>query len=128
MTSAEMRDGYVQLFNDVYAADAYFARMDDLLLNSCFKHNRFDSNAKSSLWHRLKVRTVVVCWSVVACVALVRRIPDSLLRQEYRRRIRSVLARGGFWSLFRYTWKCVTHYHYYTMAREMKQGTAYNSF
>lgn len=127
MTPAEMRDGYVRLFNELYTPEAYFGRMDDLLLRSSFTRNLFDNNLHSSLWRRVKIKTLSLVLSAVGFF-LVRRIPNSSLRQEYRRRIRVMFTRVGLRPLLKYMYKCLMHYHYYTMAHDMKQGRAYNSF
>jgi hypothetical protein len=39
-----------------------------------------------------------------------------------------MFTRDGLRSLLRYMYKCLMHYHYYTMAHDMKHGRAYNSF
>jgi radical SAM superfamily enzyme YgiQ (UPF0313 family) len=132
MSSQEMRDGYVRLFNELYAPDAYFHRMEDLLLRSRFPRNKFQRQRRfQSAWRRAQMRGLRWFLSPLLFGALMRRIPDPFLRREYRRRIgRFLLSRGGARWLLRYMFNCVVHYHAYTMGRVMASdsGSIRNSF
>lgn len=131
MTSQEMRDGYVQLLNELYAPEAFFGRMEDMLLRSGFPRNRFEIHRHQSRWHRVKTGALRLFLSALVFDTLMRRIPDRELRREYRRRIgRLMLSRGGPRWLLRYMFNCIMHYHAYTFGREMafEPGKVRNSF
>ena len=131
MSSRDMRDGYVRLFNELYTPEAYFGRMEDLLLQSDFSRNRFESRSRQSHWRRVKVKARRLFLTALALTVLMRRIPDPLLRNEYRRRTRRLmLTSGGPRWLLRYLFFCLMHYHAYTLGRQMasEQGKGHNTF
>ena len=120
MTAMEMRDGYIQLFNEIYTPDAYFRRMDDLLLHSKFTRRVYDNRKHQSLAQRAKNRAGRAVLSVLAFGVLTMRLPDRLMRREYRRRIgRLVTTPGGPRWLLRYMFKCFMHYHAYVLGHQM---------
>jgi radical SAM superfamily enzyme YgiQ (UPF0313 family) len=132
MTREELRRGYVEVMNELYEPEAYFARLDDLLLVRKLRFNRGMKRywRKHRLnWVKSQARNLVI--SLVLYHRLMRGVPERSLRKEYRKR---------FWNFFRarpdpnlailYLIKCAMHYHQHTMARQMASGATqvYNSF
>jgi radical SAM superfamily enzyme YgiQ (UPF0313 family) len=132
MTRAELRDGYVEVMNDVYEPEAYFGRLEELYL----KEKQDLARGVKKYWRRhpwtwLKHQTRNLISSVVLYWRLMRGIPEASLRKEYRRRIwRLLKVRRDPSVLILYIIKCAMHYHQYTMAKQMAEGTSpvYNSF
>ena len=131
MTPREMRDGYIDLFNQIYTPEAYFGRVEDLLFKSRFTRNRFDNRRFQTLVRRAQVRAGRAFLSLVAFSVLMLRIPDRFLRREYGRRIGRLFttADGPRW-LLRYMFKCFMHYHAYVLGRGMvsAEGKVHSHF
>jgi radical SAM superfamily enzyme YgiQ (UPF0313 family) len=128
----ELRDGYVKVLADLYNPRAYFRRLEDLYIKNrmafCEGVRRYWRRHR---WAWLKAQTVNVVSSAVLFWRLMRGIPDTALRREYRRRTwRLLKARPDPNLLLLYLIKCAMHYHQYTMARQMATGQSpvYNSF
>jgi radical SAM superfamily enzyme YgiQ (UPF0313 family) len=132
MTREELRDGYVQVLNDVYEPEAYFERLEELYL----KHKMPFSQGIVKYWRRhpwswLKMQTRNLVGSVLLYRWLMQGVPEASLRKEYRKRIwRLVKARPDPNLVILYIIKCAMHYHAHTMARQMALGGSrvYNSF
>ncbi len=124
MSREELRDGFVQLMQDLYEPNAYFQRFEDSYLEGRLRFGR----ARADYWRRhpwaqLKARAVelvrcaVLYWRVIRCN------PQPQLREHYRFRLRRLLkARRDPSLLFIFLLKCAAHYHHYTMAEQMAQG------
>ena len=121
MSREELRDGYVQLMQDVYQPEAYFARLEDLI---GIQGLRF---AQANHWRehfsaRTVAQTKYLARSAFLFYQLMRRVTDPVLRREYRRRIAGLLrTRREPIKVLAYLYKCATHYHYYTLARQMAE-------
>ena len=123
MTPEELSDGYVRVMRELYEPTAYFDRVDSLLLDPDFEPGA----AQRAYWSRHPwTRFTAQSWNAIRALAiyhrLLRRVRDTALRDEYRRRMRSVwrVRRDPFLS-FIYACKCALHHHYYEMARGMTQ-------
>jgi len=121
MSREELLGGYVQIMKDLYDPETYFKRVDELYIEKDF---RFGA-ARDKHWrqHRLKgwagkaknfVRFAYIYWR------LTRSIPDKLLRDEYRRRMKNYYRHNSDpTALFSYAIKCAVHYHHYRMSQDM---------
>src|SRR5262245_45088525 len=132
ITREELRDGYVREMSDLYAPEAYFARMEDLFLGGRLDFSR-DANRyrRRHPWSRLKAEARWLIEAAVLFLRLMRRVPAASLRREDRRRIGRLLGvRRNPAVLWIYVVKCAMHYHAFTMARQMDCGRTpiYNTF
>lgn len=121
MTRAELRDGCIRLYKALYEPDAYFERFDKFLLNPNFKLpvSRLRYFREKPL-ARIKARFILRLLFILTRRRLMRHVKDDRLKEEYNRRIRRIQKKRrdpGIW--FVYTVKCIFHYHYYTMSRQM---------
>jgi radical SAM superfamily enzyme YgiQ (UPF0313 family) len=125
MSRKELRDGFVQLMQDLYEPDAFFQRYEDLYLAGHLCSGRARSRYwRRHPWARLKARTVECVRCAVLYWRVVRRNPRPLLRDHYRYRLRRLLkARRDPSVLFVFLLKCAVHYHHYTLAEQMAQGS-----
>src|SRR5262249_50790256 len=121
MGRAELRDGYVQVMQDVYEPEAYFGRLEDLYINGRLAWGRGVARYwRRHPWSWLKMQTQNLVGSVVLFSRLMRWVPEAWLRKEYRQRVwRLLRARRDPNVLILYLIKCAMHYHQYTMARQM---------
>jgi radical SAM superfamily enzyme YgiQ (UPF0313 family) len=124
MTPEELRDGYVRLMAELYEPGAYFERFEDLYLKA-----RLDKDAgirkywRRHPWKWLKTELGKLGASLGLFLRLVRSIPEAELRAEYRRRLWRIVRRRPNPSIVRaFVFKCVVHYHQWTMARRMAAG------
>ncbi|HEX4147126.1 MAG TPA: radical SAM protein [Pirellulales bacterium] len=121
MTRAELRDGYVQVLNELYEPEAYFERFEDLYLRGGFDFGL----ARAKYWRRnwwqwLKAESLIIARSVGIYLELMRSVPDARLRRTYRRYLLRLLReRRDPEVVFVFLVKCAMHYHHYTMARQM---------
>jgi radical SAM superfamily enzyme YgiQ (UPF0313 family) len=132
LSRAELREGYIRVMNDLYEPQAYFARLEGLLLDERMPYNR--GLAK---YHRrrplawLKAKTKDLVAAVVLYRRLMRGIPEAHLRKEYRHRLwRLLKARPDPALVVFYLFKIALHYHQHTMAKQMASGhsVVYNTF
>jgi radical SAM superfamily enzyme YgiQ (UPF0313 family) len=132
MSRAELRDGYVQVMQALYAPKAYFRRLEALYL----KEKMPFAPGIAKYWRKypwawLKAQTKNVVVSAVLFARLMKNVPDRALRKEYRRRLwRLVKKRPDPNLLTLYLVKCGLHYHQHTMAQQMTSasGRVVNSF
>ena len=125
MSREQLRDGFVDVMQKAYTAEAFFERLDSQFFDQRFRfvlHHLPYWRAhrwawvKRSFWNYVK-------FAVVA-TRLLRHVEDEALRSRYRHQIgRIVKAR---WRephiLFVYTLKVITHYHYAEIARSLSQA------
>ena len=121
MSRAELRDGYVGLFRELYAPEAYFERLDSLFLSETFRFSEAQGRYwRSHPWAGLKAQLLNVLRFAFVYRRLTHVVPDEALRDEYRRRIARLLRRHRNPAvLLAYALKCVMHFHHYTMAEQM---------
>jgi len=116
-----LRQGYVELMQDLYAPAAYFDRVDSLYLGLKMTPGRVKARARSrrpKLW--LKTNARLLLEAVAILTMLIRGVPDPALRREYRRRMLRVLWRRRSPSVLQqYAIKCAMHFHVHTMVQQM---------
>jgi radical SAM superfamily enzyme YgiQ (UPF0313 family) len=128
---AELRDGYVRLMKDLYEPDAFFKRVDDLLLKGKFPFRKGPVRfIRWRPWARLKLLARDLIGSLGLLYFLLVRIPDRRLHKEYRQRFWHVLkTRPEPATVFNYLNICIMHYHHYTLSRQMEvERSPVNSF
>jgi radical SAM superfamily enzyme YgiQ (UPF0313 family) len=132
LTREELRDGFVQVMQDLYEPEAYFERLEDLYIRD--KQPWGPGVAKywrRHPWTWLKTQTMNALTSVVLFLRLMRGIPEAELRREYRKRLwRLLKARPDPNLMVLYLIKCAMHYHQHTMAKQMAVGLSpvYNTY
>ena len=111
----ELRKGFIEVTQEVYAADAYFQRMDALFVEGGFKF----AVHELSYWqqHRLaqaKIYAGDYLKFLVLAGRLMRNVKDEGLRAKYRSQLLRVMRTRPFEPhiLFIYTVKTATHFHY----------------
>jgi hypothetical protein len=119
-------DGYLDLMRDLYAADAFFTRLDALYLEGgllpALGRRRY---LRRHPWRWLKSRSLAAVETLFVFVQLMRLVPDAALRREYRRRLWRVLTRRPHITLLRlYCVKCALHFHADRLVREMTADRA----
>ena len=119
-------DGYLELMRELYAPQAYFGRLDALYLEDKLLpapgRRRY---LRRHPWRWLKSRAWAAVETLFVFVQLMRQVPDSALRREYRRRLWRVLSRRPHLTLLRlYCVKCALHFHADRLVAEMTAGRA----
>jgi hypothetical protein len=131
MTREELRDGYIGLMQDLYDPDFYFDRLENLYVTRQFEFGRTRSAYwRRHPWRKWKSKSIDALLAAGLFVRLMRHVPDPELRRIYRRRMATMVRRRPDPSvLFVCALKCVTHYHHYTMSRQMgTQRSLVNTF
>ncbi len=131
MTRDELRDGYVGLMRDLYDADFYFERLENLYLTRGFDFARTRNEYwRRHPWTKRKSQSVDAMRAIGLFLRLMMNVPDPELRQIYRRRMTTMLRRRPDPNvLFICVLKCAMHYHHYTMSRQMvEQRKLVNTF
>lgn len=124
MSPKALRDGFVQLMQTCYSADAYFQRLDAQFIDDNFKfalhHLPYWASHR---WAWAKRSFLNYCRFVVLAWRLLRFVPNGALRLRYRQQLYRVLR--ARWRephiLFIYALKVATHYHYAAIARALIQ-------
>jgi radical SAM superfamily enzyme YgiQ (UPF0313 family) len=121
MTRDELRDGYVGLMRDLYDAEFYFERLENLYLTRRFDFARTRNEYwRRHPWTKWRSQSVDALRAVGLFLRLMKNVPDPELRQIYRRRMTTMLRRRPDPNvLFICVLKCAMHYHHYTMSRQM---------
>ena len=120
----ELRDGYISVMNDLYTVEAYFGRLDALIIDEKLDMGK----GRSKYWktHPLSFMKWQSLWAVQSLglyLRLMWEVPEKSLRHEYHRRfMRLIRSRidPGIWLY--YLIKVAFHYHAQTMATEMASG------
>jgi radical SAM superfamily enzyme YgiQ (UPF0313 family) len=113
--------GYVELMRELYAPEAYFARLDALFLDARLRLGQ----ARTRYLHRHPLRWVkfnarLLAEAAAIFVLLMCGVPDAGLRREYRRRLmRLVWHRREPQIMQTYAVKCAIHYHAHRMVQEL---------
>ena len=131
MTRDELRDGYIGLMRDLYDAEFYFERLENLYLTRRFDFARIRNEYwRRHPWAKWKSQSVDALRAFGLFLRLIKNVPDPELRQIYRRRMTTMLRRRPDPNvLFICVLKCAMHYHLYTMSREMvEQRKLVNTF
>ena len=125
MSPKALRDGFVQVTQTCYSADAYFQRLDAQFIDENFKfalhHLPYWTSHR---WAWVKRSFLNYCRFVVLASRLLRFVADSALRLRYRQQLYRMLR--ARWRephiLFIYALKVATHYHYAAIARALMQA------
>ncbi|BBZ45889.1 B12-binding domain-containing radical SAM protein [Mycobacterium parmense] len=131
MTREELRDGYIELMQNLYEPEFYFERLENLFLRREFDWSRArNSYWRTHRWQKWKSQSVDAVLATGLFLRLMNNIPDPKLRRIYRRRMSTMVRRRpepGL--LFICVIKCAMHYHHYTMAHQMgEQRKLVNTF
>jgi|SRR5271166_602785 len=131
MTRDELREGYIGLMRDLYDAEFYFDRLENLYLTRQFDFAR----ARNAYWRRhrwtkWRSQSVDALRAIGVFLRLMTSVPDPELRRIYRRRMATMLRRRPDPNvLLICVLKCAMHYHHYTMSGQMvEQRTLVNTF
>jgi len=123
MSREELRDGFVQVMQEAYTADAYFERVDAQFIHRKFKftmHQLPYWASRRGAWAKRCILNYVRFAVVASRLA---RIGDKTLRSRYRQQLSRVLR--ARWRephiLFVYAIKVVMHYHYAVLTAAMAQ-------
>ena len=131
MSREELRDGYIGLMKDLYHADFYFERMENLFVEREFDWGRArHAYWRQHRWRKWKSQSIDGVLAAGLFLRLMKNIPDPDLRRVYRRRMTKMLRRRPDPSLlFICVVKCAMHYHHHTMSRQMEgQRELVNTF
>ena len=131
MSREELRDGYIGLMKDLYDADFYFERMENLFVEREFDWGRArHAYWRQHRWRKWKSQSIDGVLAAGLFLRLMKNIPDPDLRRVYRRRMTKMLRRRPDPSLlFICVVKCAMHYHHHTMSRQMEgQRELVNTF
>ncbi|MCV7178651.1 B12-binding domain-containing radical SAM protein [Mycolicibacterium sphagni] len=131
MSREELRDGYIGLMRDLYDPDSYFDRLESLYLTRKFDFGRArNAYLRDHPWRRRKMQLLDGGRALGLFLLLMKNVPDPQLRKIYRRRMLTILRnRPAPGVLLVCVVKCATHYHHYTMSREMSERrTLVNTF
>jgi radical SAM superfamily enzyme YgiQ (UPF0313 family) len=113
--------GYTELMRELYTADAYFGRLDELFLDPRFRLTQ--ARTRYLRRHPLrwfKCNAQLLAEAAGIFVLLMRGIPDADLRREYRRRLmRLVRHRREPQIIQTYAVKCAMHYHAHRIVQKL---------
>jgi radical SAM superfamily enzyme YgiQ (UPF0313 family) len=116
-----LRAGYIGLMRDLYTAEAFFGRLDELYLDAGLQLGAARTRyLRHHPLRRLKLNARLLVEAAAIFVLLMRRVPDAVLRREYRRRLMRAVARRREPEIIQnYAIKCAMHYHAHRMVEEM---------
>jgi radical SAM superfamily enzyme YgiQ (UPF0313 family) len=113
--------GYTELMRELYAAEAYFTRLDELFLDPRFRITQ--ARTRYLRHHPLRwlaCNALLLAEAAAIFVLLMRGVPDRVLRREYRRRLmRLVRHRREPQIIQTYAVKCAMHWHAHRMVEEL---------
>ena len=105
-------DGYLTLMRELYAAEAYFGRLDALYLDAPpLPPSARARYLRRHPWLRMKAKVWGVLEVGFIVTQLMREIPDPVLKRDYRKRLLKVLWRRPR-MLRVYAIKCALHFHF----------------
>ncbi len=124
ITREALRDGYIDVMNDLYTAENFFGRLDALMIDGKLDMGR----GRSRYWKKhpltyLKWQSLWLVQSIGLYVRLMTGIPERKLRKEYHKRVMNLVRKRwdpGLWLY--YLIKVAFHYHANTLATNMATG------
>jgi radical SAM superfamily enzyme YgiQ (UPF0313 family) len=131
MSREELRDGYIGLMHDLYDAEFYFDRLENLFLTRQFDPGRVRNEYwRRHRWQKWRSQSLDGVRALGLFLRLMKNVPDPELRRTYRRRMTTMTRRRPDPNLLLIcVLKCALHYHHYTMSREMvEQRMLVNTF
>jgi radical SAM superfamily enzyme YgiQ (UPF0313 family) len=113
--------GYTELMRELYEADAYFGRLDELYFNGRFQLSKARRRyLRRHPLDRFKLHARLFIEAVAMFVMLMRGVSDRELRREYRRHLlRAARLRWDPDLLWNYALKCAMHYHFHRIVQEL---------
>lgn len=124
LSREELRDGYIRVMDELYTPEAFFGRLDDLILKGGLDMGRGRSRYWRTHWlNWLKWQTIWTAQSIGLYVRLIRGVPEAHLRREYHQRFMNLLKHRwdpGLWLY--YLIKIAFHYHAHGLARQLTSG------
>jgi radical SAM superfamily enzyme YgiQ (UPF0313 family) len=130
MTRAQLRDGYVRVMKKLVEPVSFFDRLDALYVDAKIPYApaRVVFRRKHR-WKQFKAGVFDIVRALGLFASLMWHVDDSVLRREYRRRVRRVLlARRDPGLVLYYLIKCAMHYHLHCMASDLAGGRMVTSF
>jgi radical SAM superfamily enzyme YgiQ (UPF0313 family) len=127
MSREVLRDGFIEVMQACYGADAYFQRLDSQYMDGSFKHPVHELpywSSRRGAWAKRSFLNYVK-YTVVSG-RLLGHVADAELRSRYRRQLWRIFR--ARWRephiLFSYALKVAMHYHYSQLARALSQVDA----
>lgn len=120
MSSAELRDGFIQTMQECYEVESYFERLDAQFFDQNFKFTLHELPYWSN-WRMAWAKRAFLNYVRFGVVSsrLLSLVKESQLRDRYRKQLARIVKER--WRephiLFIYALKVATHYHYAEVAR-----------
>ncbi len=131
MTREELQNGYVRLMDKLYEPNAYFQRLDALLIDKNFRVSPWAKYRFKYPWKWFKSRISLIIHLLYIYVNLMIKVKDPSLRNEYHRRTRNAFfTKNDLDLLYPYLLKCAMHYHHHRMTAQMleDESSVVNTF
>lgn len=124
MSREALRDGFIQVMNDLYEPGLYFERLDGLFIDRGLDVGQGRLRWwKSHPLKRCKTEGVWLAQAIGLFLRLMQGVPEKDLRREYRRHLWKFLKfRQNPGTILLYVSHLTMHYHAYTMAKQMTSG------
>jgi radical SAM superfamily enzyme YgiQ (UPF0313 family) len=121
----QLREGYIGVMHALYAAPAYFERVEALLFGGYLGQGQLGSDqyGKRHPWVRVKQEVTQALVAVVFACRLFMHVKEPELRREYGRRLWRAVMAGVLPSfLSGYLYTCALHFHYYKLVQGLREG------
>ncbi len=131
MTRKELQDGYINLMNKLYEPNAYFKRLDTLLLDKNFRVGPWAKYRSKYPWKWFKSRISLIIHMLYIYINLMIKVKEPSLRNEYHRRAKNaIFTKTDLDILYPYLLKCAMHYHHHRMTTQMMkdESSVVNTF
>src|SRR5207248_1234706 len=131
MSRQTLRDGYVQVYKDLYEPEAYFDRLAALHQQKPPFFSAMRNYNRQYRWRRLNTTIKHLGLVAILFIRLMWHVPEVSLRRAYARWLLLLLReRPDPYVLLISTFKCAMHYHHYRLAIDMidRQSALVNSF
>jgi radical SAM superfamily enzyme YgiQ (UPF0313 family) len=121
MSRTELSQGFVRLMQEVYAADAYFDRLDGLYITADHQPDRaWEVYTARQPWRRWRHQAQLLLEAAGLSLRLLLQVPERGLRRIYRARLLRLLRLRPDPSVFRiYAVKCAMHYHAHRLTERL---------
>jgi hypothetical protein len=94
MSREELRDGYIGLMHDLYDAEFYFDRLENLFLTRRFDPARVRIEYwRHHPWQKWRSQSLDAVRALGLFLRLMKNVPDQELRRIYRRRMTTMIGR-----------------------------------
>lgn len=130
LSREHLREGYIATMLAIHDPQAFFKRVDHLYLGNRLGRGKL---GRTKFIKRNRMRSLkAIATAMVSAVILFKRlmglVKEKSLREEYRRRLLSlVMARPDPFIFLKYIGKCAFHYHAYKLAHGLRRGPASQS-